>query len=145
MREIEPFTHVWPSGEINRYDDDELRPLAFTATKGGKRAHFIIGRVHPDRPQLGRRRWRYNVFLTSSPGSPQGVRSILDFVAGNKFEVDGEMASLIKLPSGKFLRETTQFRRCTSTLGWLGSMRSFNTPTPTAVSQSLPTVRMLRR
>lgn len=103
MREIEPFTFVWPSGEINCYD--ELMPLAFTATKGGKRAHFIIGRVYPDRPQLGQRRWRYNVFLTSSPGNSQGVISILDFVAGNNFEVDGEMASLIKLPSRKFLRE----------------------------------------
>jgi hypothetical protein len=103
VSEIEPFAYTWPTGEVNRYV--ERRPLAVTVYRGDKKAHFVIGRVHPENPQLGQRRWRYNLFLTPSPGSTQGLVSILDFVAGNEFEEDGLMAGLVKLPSGKFLRE----------------------------------------
>jgi hypothetical protein len=103
ISEMEPFSYTWPTGEVNRYE--ETRPLAVTVYWGDKKAHFVIGRGHPENPQLGRRRWRYNLFLSPSPGSPQGLISILDFVAGNEFEADGLMVGLIKLPSGKFLRE----------------------------------------
>jgi hypothetical protein len=103
VTEMEPFSYTWPTGEVNRYE--ERRPLAVTVYRGDKKAHFVIGRGHPENPQLGQRRWRYNLFLTPSPGSTQGLVSILDFVAGNEFETDGLMVGLVKLPSGKFLRE----------------------------------------
>jgi hypothetical protein len=103
VSEMEPFSFTWPTGVVDRYE--ERMPLAVTVHRGNKKAHFVIGRGHPETPQLGERRWRYNLFLTSSPGGTRGLGSILDFVAGNEFETDGLMVGLIKLPSGKFLRE----------------------------------------
>jgi hypothetical protein len=96
-----PFTYVWPDGEPNEYQ----YPLSVTVEHGGKRAYFVIGKAKSPKKQLGQIRWRYNVFLTASPGSTQGLVPVLDFVAGNDFDRDSLMASLIKRLDGKLVKE----------------------------------------
>ena len=99
---MSPFTYTWPDGELNEYKD----PLSVTVEHDGRTAYFIIGRAKSPRKQLGQLRWRYNIFLTPSPATTHGLISVLDFVAGNEFDRDSLMASLIRHPDGKLVKET---------------------------------------
>jgi len=96
------FTYVWPDGEPNEYKS----PLSVTVESAGKKAYFIIGKARSPKKQLGQLRWRYNVFLTSTPRSSQGLISVLDFVGGNEFDHDHLMASLIRHRDGRLVKES---------------------------------------
>jgi hypothetical protein len=95
------FTYTWPDGELNTYKD----PLSITVENLGRRAYFVIGKAKSPRKQLGQLRWRYNIFLTSKRASSQGLISVLDFVAGNDFDQDSLMVSLIRHADGKLVKE----------------------------------------
>jgi|GEM_PF-1171457 len=99
---IPAFTYVWPDGEPNEYRD----PVSVTVEYDGKRAYFVIGKAKSAKKQLGQIRWRYNVFLSSTPRSSQGLISVLDFVAGNEFDHDHLMVSLIRHPDGRLVKES---------------------------------------
>lgn len=96
------FTYVWPDGEPNEYKD----PLSITVQQGDRKAYFIIGKARSPKKQLGQLRWRYNIFLTSTPRSAQGLISVLDFVGGNEFDQDHLMASLIRHRDGSLVKES---------------------------------------
>jgi hypothetical protein len=114
--QVEPMsgiTYVWPDGEHNEYKDS----IGATARQGDRKAHFIIGKARAQKEQLGQIRWRYNVFLASTPGNTQSLTSVLDFVAGNNFDQDHPMASLIRHRDGRLVKgsdsappEYTEFR-----------------------------------
>lgn len=95
------FTYVWPDGEPNEYKD----PVSVTVQQDRKKAYFIVGKAKSPKKQLGQLRWRFNVFLTSTPRSSQGLISVVDFVGGNEFDRDHMMASLIRHPDGRLVKE----------------------------------------
>jgi hypothetical protein len=95
------FTHTWPDAEPNTYED----PLSVTVENDGRKAYFVVGKAKSPKKQLGQLRWRYNIFLTSTKGNTQGLNSVLDFVAGNEFDQDSLMVSLIRQRDGKLVRE----------------------------------------
>ena len=95
---VEPFQFTWPDGQSSDYKD----PVAVTARTDGKTAHFIIGKVNV--PSLGRRRWRYNLFLTTAPRKTQGLLPVLDFVSTDDFNETQRLASLVKYRNGKMVR-----------------------------------------
>ena len=79
--------------------------MSVTVQNGDKKAYFIIGKARSSKEQR-QLRWRYNVFLTSTPRSSQGLISVLDFVAGNEFDDDHLMASLIRHHDGRLVKES---------------------------------------
>jgi len=100
VESIPGFTYVWPDGETNEYKE----PISVTVQHSDRKAYFIIGKARSPKKQLGQLRWRYNIFLTSTPRSTQGLISVLDFVGGNEFDQEHLMASLIRHRDGSLVK-----------------------------------------
>lgn len=87
--EIGPFDHRWPTS-IEHYS------LGYETTRhvNGKSYTFRIG--FTERESAGQLRCRIVVWI--------GDRALVEFAGGNKYEKDGFVASVIKLPNGTQLQ-----------------------------------------
>ncbi len=91
--ELEPFDYQWPKAQEHFENGYET-----TKTINGRGHTFRIG--FTNRQAAGQMRRRIVVWINNWP--------IVEFAAGNNYENDGLLASVIKTPNGKQLRPTAK-------------------------------------